>query len=317
MKKVYIFVASLLATSLFYSQELTASASSGIKANVLRPSDILYTQAQTTNNGIVSDVLANGNFVASTDDFVLTQSAEVSNISILGFQNQGTISTVVTGIMLYIYADNSGMPAGIPGDTNPYIAKIDLPSTSSAYSISTPSTGYYQFDVDVAAALGNSIQLTAGTTYWLVFAPKTNLTAYTGTTRWNWSVGDVNTNNAKLVDPANAFGAGATNWTDISALTQIADFDGLAFTLEGTTLGVGEVYSSIKELVVTQDKNTQELFVFLKNNQLKNVEIYSADGRKVLNSNETKMSISSLKSGVYIVKVNTIDGKIKTTKFIK
>ncbi len=318
MKKLYFLAATLLAATSIYAQEFSASAGTALSVGTTnnRPADILFSQEQTATNGIVSDILADGNFVISSDDFILTQNSNISTISILGFQTNANLNTVVTGIELYVFADGGGIPNGIPGDGTE-VFKVVLPSTSTAYTMTNPSGNYYLFTVDVAAALGTAPVLDGDTHYWLAFAPKTNLTAYTNAARWNWIVGDVNDSPAVLVDPSNAFGAGATNWTELNLLTGNAVFDGLAFTIEGTSaLGVSNV-STIKDVIATYDKATDSVHIFVNNKKFQNAEVYSADGRKVLASNNSVFNTSSLKSGVYIVKVQAQDGTVKSTKFIK
>lgn len=62
----------------------------------------IYSQPTTTTDGIVADVLANGNLVATADDFTLTSSSTVTKINVQGFQNAGTLETTVgTGALLY------------------------------------------------------------------------------------------------------------------------------------------------------------------------------------------------------------------------
>ena len=252
----------------------------------------------------------------AADDFVLSGDAGVKTFSFLGFQNAATISTLNRGLLLYIYADNAGKPAGIPGDANPYIAKIDLTEASTAFTITTPATGYFAYNIDVVEALGSALQLTANTKYWVAFAPKLNLTDYVSSQRWNWSVGAVNSEFAKLVDPANAFGAGATNWTNISALTSDALFNGLAFSIEGdNNLGTTESYSTVRDIMVTQAAD--ELYIFTKNEKLKSAVIYSADGKIVLKGSSDKINIAGLAKGIYIVNVTTASGKTVSTKFLK
>ena len=206
MKKLYFLAASLLAVTLSYGQNLTADASSSYSALSNKPADILFIQEQTGTNGIVSDILASGTFVISSDDFALLDDSNISSISVLGFQSNQNLDTVVTGIELYVFADGGGVPGGIPGDGTE-VFKVDLPSTSTAYTMTNPSGSYYLFTINVEEALGSAPTLDGATNYWLAFAPKTNLTAYTNAARWNWTVGEINESAAVLVDPANAFGA--------------------------------------------------------------------------------------------------------------
>ena len=317
MNKLYLAAATFLSLSLSNAQSLTAvSSSQNILQNVKKPVSVLYEQVATGGSGIVSDVLSNGNFVMAADDFILSGDAGVKTFSFLGFQNAGTVTTLNRGLLMYIYADNAGKPAGIPGDANPYIAKIDLTEASTAFTITTPATGYFAYNIDVVEALGSALQLTANTKYWVAFAPKLNLTDYVSSQRWNWSVGAVNSEFAKLVDPTNAFGAGATNWTNINALTSDALFNGLAFSIEGdNNLGTTESYNTVRDIMVTQAAD--ELYIFTKNEKLKSAVIYSADGRIVLKGSNDKMNIANLSKGIYIVNVTTTNGKTLSTKFIK
>ncbi|KFC24318.1 T9SS type A sorting domain-containing protein [Chryseobacterium sp. FH1] len=318
MKKIYFLAASLLALSTINAQERLSAVSSSISiaASEKNPAAILYAQPIVGTSGIVSDQLSNGNFVVAADDFTLTQAANASKINIVGFQNQGNLNTLCTGVVLYIYTDNAGKPSGIPGDANPFVARVNVSAPSTVYSIASPSTGSFTFTVDLEAATGGAVALQANTKYWLVFAPKVNLTAYTAATRWNWYTGSILGTKAKLVDPQNAFGAGATNWTDISALTADASFDGLAFSIEGqTVLGTGEVYSSIKDLSVAQSND--QLFIFAKNQKVLSSVLFSSDGKKVLSGTGDKVNISVLPKGAYVINVTTADGKTTSTKFIK
>ena len=317
MKKLYFIAAAVLSASMINAQSLSAvSTNENIETILSKPADILYLQDQTTTSGIVSNILNNGTFVMVADDFTLTETSDVKKVSFLGFQNAGTLATLVKGVVMYIYSDDNGKPSGIPASASPYVAKIDLSAPSSAYTITTPATGYSLFTIDLVAALGSAVTLQADTTYWVTFAPKVNLNAYTATTRWNWTVGDVNFSKAKLVDPADAFGAGATNWTNISSLTADVTFDGLAFSLEGdAALKTNELFGTIRELIVTQDAD--QLYIFTKNEKLKNVEIYATDGRKVLSGSSDKISVAKLSKGIYIVNVTTNTGKTFSTKFMK
>lgn len=317
MKKLYFLATAVLSLSMANAQSLTAvSTGQIIKSTVNKPAAVLYEQYQTGPSGIVSDILNNGNFVMAADDFILTDAAKVKKMSFLGFQNGGNLSTLVKGVVMYIYSDNAGEPSGIPGNVKPFVAKVDLTAPSAAYTLTTPAAGYGLFTIDLVAALGSAVSLQANTKYWVTFAPKINLADYTAATRWNWTIGDVKFSEAKLVDPKNAFGAGATNWTNISDLTLDPLFDGLAFSVEGDTdLKTNEVFSTIKDVVVTQDADL--LYIFTKNDKLKSTDVYSTDGKKVLSGSTDKLNIAKLPKGAYIVNVTTASGEKLSTKFIK
>lgn len=317
MNKLYVVAASLLSLTFINAQNLfSASSNQTILTNANKPAAALYEQAQNSGNGIVSDVLSNGNFIIAGDEFTLSGDVGVKKFSFVGFQLAATLNTINRGILMYIYADNAGKPSGIPGTASPYLAKIDLAQTSTAYTITTPAAGYFVYNVDVEEALGAPLALVANTKYWVVFAPKVNLTGYSATERWNWSSGTANSDFAKLVDPANAFGAGATDWTNISDLTGDSIYNGLAFSVEGdNNLGTTESYSTIKDVIVTQAAD--QLHIFTKNQKINSAVIYSADGKIVFSGAGDIINIAALPKGMYIVNVTTVNGKTLSAKFIK
>lgn len=300
MKKIYLFGVLLSAAINFNAQ-------------------VIYSQPTTTTDGIVSDVLADGTFVATADDFTLTTKSKITKITVQGFQNVGNLETVVsTGAMLYIYANSAGSPAGIPkNNAVTPIAAIDIAKGAAGYSLVKSGTSNYAYTIDLTQALPSAVNLEANTVYWLVFAAKTNLTAYTGTTRFNWFAGTVGGNPAKLVDPSNAFGAGATNWTSLSSLTGTPALNGLAFSIEGeTVLGVGEVFNSNKLLTVYPNP-TADYLVLASKSEIKNVSVYDISGKKLnVNFDGEKLDVRNIKAGSYLVNVESKDGK-KTEKFIK
>ena len=317
MKKLYVVAASLFALTIINAQSLSAvSANQNPVKNSQRPAALLYEQVPTSGDGIISDIISNGNYVIAADDFTLTDDVTAKKFSFVGFQNAANLLNFNRGMLMYIYTDNGGKPSGNPGDANPYVAKVDLTQTSTAYTITTPAAGYFTYNVDLVEALGTAPNLVSGTKYWVLFAPKLNLTTFSSTERWNWTVGTVNSHFAKLLDPSDTFGVGATSWTNISSLTGDSTYNGLAFSIEGdNNLGITESYSTIKDVTVTQAAD--ELYIFTKNEKLKSAVIYSADGKIVLKGNTDKINISGLTKGIYIVNITTLSGKTLSTKFIK
>lgn len=288
-----------------------------LSTGLINAQTVIYNQPGTTTDGIVTDVLANGNFVASADDFTLSATQRITKINIMGFQNAGTLeATVGTGAMLYIYTDNAGKPSGIPNGTGTPVVAIDIAKGAPGYTL-TKSASNYTFTIDLTAAVSTPVILQANTVYWLVFAAKTNLTTYSASNRFNWYAGQVVGNGAKLVDPSNAFGAGATNWTSISALTTSTALDGLAFSIEaGSVLGTSEVYSSVKKITVYPNP-TSEILNIKTDAKINAVSVFDISGRKVdVKFEDNKANVKSLPSGTYLINVETEKGKI-TEKFIK
>lgn len=291
----------------------------------LNAQTVIFSQPTTTTNGIVADALANGNFVATADDFTLASQSTITKISISGFQSAGTLETTVgTGVMLYIYANAAGSPAGIPN--NPAvapIAAINIAKGAPGYGLVKSGTSNYTYNIDVTAALSSPLVLQANTVYWLVFAAKTNLTAYTAGPRFNWFAGQINANPAKLVDPSDAFGAGATDWVDIFDLTDTAALNGLAFSIEGqtTTLGVTEVTHSQDLQVYPNPVKDVLKFKFGNNLKSEGIDIFDMNGRVVTSIGNSKdvneVNVSSYPKGSYILKVKANDGKVYVQKIIK
>ncbi|MBL1220860.1 T9SS type A sorting domain-containing protein [Chryseobacterium sp. L7] len=297
---------------------LTALVSAALQMNA---QTVVFSQAVSGSTGIVSDAISNGSFVASADDFTLTSQNRITKIKVEGFQNAGTLeTTVATGLMLYIYANDAGKPAGIPG--NPLvapIAQIDIAKDAPGYTLTKTGAEFYTFSVDLTAALASPLVLQANTVYWLVFAAKTNLPDFssTGNTRFNWFTGVQGGNTAKLVDPGNAFGTNSTSWQDIAPLTGAAAYNGLAFSIEGqSTLGTAEIFSNVKEITVYPNPASDYLFIKTKS-KINAIEIFDMSGKKLPAQLEgNKVDVKNLNSGSYIVSFETKDGKT-IEKFIK
>lgn len=288
----------------------------------LKAQTVVFSQTSSGTTGIISDAIANGSFVASADDFTLTNQTTITKVKVEGFQNAGTLAAIeATGLMMYIYADNAGKPAGIPN--NPAvapIAQIDIAKGAPGYSLVKSGTYNFTFSVDVTAALSSPLVLQPGTVYWLVFIAKTNLSDFTSSasTRFNWFAGQANGNMAKLVDPGNAFGVGATSWSTISTLTNQPAYNGLAFSIEGNNavLGTTEVFSNIKEIAVSPNPTLDYLFIKAKS-KVNKIEVFDVAGRKMnVSSNEERVDVRGLQTGNYIIKVETKEG-ITSQKFIK
>ncbi len=299
---------------------LTAVLCAALQSNA---QTTIFSQSTTPSTvGVVSDVLSNGNFVASADDFTLTNQSTITKIKIEGIQSAGTLdTTVATGLSLYIYADNGGSPAGIPN--NPAvapIAKIDIAKGAPGYNLIKTGTKY-TFSVDLTTAMPNPLTLQPGTVYWLVFLAKTNLTSLmpaSPNARFEWFPGQATGNPAKIIDPSNIFGIGISSWTGIAALTGVTSFNGLAFSLEGTSvLGVKEVFNSRREVMIFPNP-AKDVISIKSELKINNAEIIDASGRKLKANinNGDKVDVKNLQPGNYIIRMETKDG-IKTEKFIK
>jgi len=199
---------------------------------------------------------------------------------------------------------------------------VNIAKDAPGYSLVKTGTSNYTFSIDLTLALPNTpVVLQANTVYWLVFAAKTNLTAYTATTRFNHFAGPVVGNTAKLVDPSNAFNAGATNCTSLVTLTNTPALGGLAFSIEGTTLGVDEVAGAKQVTIYPNPVKDIATISNEGNKQLNFVSISDLNGKTVksmkLNGETTEqVNISDLSAGVYMMNISSDQGSV-TKKIIK
>lgn len=303
-------------------KNLLLSASIGL--GLLNAQNVIYSQANTNAQTIVSDALANGNFIASADDFKLTSQSTITKIRVEGKQGNdaNTFDTnVSTGALVYIYADSGGKPAGIPNNTatSAPIAMVDVAKGGPGYSL-VRSGLLYTFEIDLTLALpSTSVVLQPNTTYWLVFIAKTNLTSILDTARFNWWNGQIVDNHAQIIDPSNLIEAGLTQWTTLSTATGDANTGGFTFSIDGITsvLGTDEVYNSIKPVV---SPNPTSDYLFIKSKTKSNVDkisVFDVSGRKLnVNFDGEKIDVRNLQTGNYIINIET-DGKNYTEKFIK
>lgn len=304
MKKLYSFL--LLASCFSYAQT------------------VVFDQPVTGTNGIVSTVLSNGNGVYSADDFSVAEATKLTKLTVRGFQNQGDFLTLYQGLRMVIYTNSAtNTPSGIPGGTaGTIIAELDTTGLNpSINAFQDEEGGEVTFEIDFLTAFTSDIIVQPATTYWLTFAPKMNLTAHTGATRFNWysGTGVSGTNYpAHLADPANAFGAAATNWTNIATLANNPAFNNLSFTFEGdTNLSVAsQELSSIDAypnpasdiVTITPSNTTFESLSF---------QVYDLNGRKVIETKDSNINVQNLNSGVYMVHVFSDKTKIGIQKIVK
>lgn len=281
--------------------------------------EVIFEQAVgASGSGIVSDYYTVGTptGVYSGDDFELTASADIYSVTAHGFQSNGDLMTFLSGFSLYIYPDAAGVPLGDPDTPGTGLLEIiNLSPTDPALTFTAGT-----FTLDIAAVEGAPLNLAAGT-YWLVIVPHIDLDiadpTLDGSSRWNWfASSDISGSLAKLIDPSNAFGAGATAWTTINDLTG-PGFEALAFTLTGDNLAISN--PELAQISLYPNPVQGQLNINLPSS----VELQSATMFDILGQ-QTTMNISenntlntaSLASGVYILKLETSQGTL-TKKVIK
>ncbi len=322
MKKITLSLSMLLISFAALSQSLEAVSNSVAIQTHRDISAVLWDQPSVGGSGIISDYSSLEDIgVYSTDDFELTANNSISTITVYGFQNAGTLSTLITGFDVYIYA-NSGTNTpdsnpSIPGTGLLEIVNLD-PTPGGALTI-TEDAGSVTFSVDVTAANGGTFSLPAGN-YWLVAFPRLNIAPVSDSTnRWNWYDAGVpgnGINEAHLIDPDDVFGLGATEWTSLTDLG--VAFASVAFTIEGDVLGVNE---NIANLVSVFPNPATSIINIKKASTIdvSSVDLFDVLGKKVgasYNSNNGTVDVSGLAQGVYVLRVNTNAGTL-TQKIVK
>jgi hypothetical protein len=71
------------------------------------------------------------------------------------------------------------------------------------------------------------------------------------------------------------------------------------------------------EFLVKAYPNPTRDFININSSELKSAVLYDLQGRIILETNENKLNLSSMNSGVFILRVITADEKTATFKIIK
>lgn len=286
MKKNYLFI---LFTLVF--------------TNVLFAQIVLFEQTVNGTSGIISDFLTDtalGTY--SSDDFILTNSSDIEEVFVEGFNNGGDTATIMSSMDVFIYADNAGVPNSDPTQTGTGLLELTGLNATDAFVTIVDNN----ITIDITAANGGTVfNLPAGT-YWLVVAPHTPSTA-----RWNWLASDPG-GNAVLFDEGN-FGP-AIDWTLFTILG--LSFDSLAFKISGTeTLSTQD--NNLSEVNIYPNPTSNTLFIENSNYDFEQIEIYDTFGKRVYSDKfSLEINVSDLNSGMYILKLKTADATLNK-KFIK
>ncbi|HUU01148.1 MAG TPA: hypothetical protein VM425_06915 [Myxococcota bacterium] len=156
-------------------------------------------------NGLVSQELATQTtynaFMA--DDFTLTAATDISMMKFTGFLQNGLVYADASALHFGIYADNGGLPGGVPTIDSP-VWGLSVAPTDAQLTI---------VGIDVVVNLTTPATLPAGT-YWISFW------VTTGTDDFHyWGMADtVNGAEAMLVNPGEGFGIG-TDWVTMTSIS--------------------------------------------------------------------------------------------------
>ncbi len=178
----------------------------------------LFIQDLNPSGGITSQSFGDlGGTVLSADDFTVPagETWTIEKLRALGSKNQNDF----TEVEVYILANDAAN--NVPGDTLHQFTLSDIEIDR------TGQGGNLTLDFPE----NENVQLSEGT-YWIGVTPILDFDGNAG--RWFWSRTTEGTgNNYQLIDPANLFGAGYTDWTDGSDVS--AGLPHLSFRLIGTS----------------------------------------------------------------------------------
>lgn len=318
MKKNYVllFAATLFVSMTFAQQFSAVSNSQELTSDNRSENAIIWDQQPVVGgSGIVSDFftgIPGGTYAA--DDFEITSNTRIETITAYGFQSAETFATIMTGLDVYIYTDNAGVPSSDPSTTGTGVLEIvNLDAANAAISTVINGSGV-DITLDVTLANGGDFILTPGV-YWLVVAPRMNMADNDGAVRWNWfdaGVPDI-LSETMLVDPDGVFGG--FDWTALSALG--VTFGSSAFTIEGQeNLSVNDF--SLAQVNLTPNPTRDTITINLHpSNNLERVKLYDVTGKLVYTgTQETTINLSNFKSGIYLLNIKSERGQI-TKRIVK
>jgi hypothetical protein len=260
--------------------------------------------------------------VYCSDFFTLEEDVTLGSFTFPGFYSSATeIGDLLIGGDFYIYVDGGGFPDSDPTTTDALVNLTNVQLGAGLELLLDADEIETGWVVNVTAANGGSqVTLPAGD-YWVAFAPYVVGGSAEGG-RWNWSgsftteIGIAPANASLLIDPDDLFGAGATDWTEISGLIG-ADFPSFGWTLTNEeSAGLGDndlVGASVYPNPATNVINVD----FSSNVELKSAVLFDVLGKNtgaaLVNGS---MNIADLAAGVYILNIETNNGSL-TQKVIK
>jgi hypothetical protein len=255
--------------------------------------------------------------VYCADYFELSGDTTLGTFFFPGFTSSGgPISGDVTGVDFIIYADAGGFPDGDVTQAGSGVVELFNIQEGAGFEFTEDQGNPQDFTVNVTAANGGQqITLAAGN-YWVAFAPAV-VGDSAGAGRWNWtgSLSAAPANEPLLIDPDDLFGAGATDWTNISGLIGDA-FPSFGWIGTDELLGLGD--NDLVGASVYPNPASNVINIAVPSN----VELQSAVLFDVLGKNtgailvNGSIDIADLAAGVYILNVETNNGSL-TQKVIK
>lgn len=95
----------------------------------------------------------------------------------------------------------------------------------------------------------------------------------------------------------------------------VLDLGLVKYSLDLTTLGTHE--SALGSGITIYPNPTNGILNFRTDSDVQNAVVYDLSGRKISEYNSSQINISSFPKGIYLVKIQTVDGKTTTSKVVK
>lgn len=300
MKKITLLAAALLVGAISFGQNT-----------------VIERIANTGGSALISTAGDDGTSVYCGDYFEITAETALGSILVNGLNsNDVQIEDELLGFNIFIYTDAGGVPSSSPEVPGTGVAEIAITDTA-LFSITEDGAGAADFAVpSITDANGGTQVVLQPGNYWMVAYPTVE-GAPGGNARWNWW-GSTETPAVEpvLIDPQDLFGAGATDWANISGLIG-ASFTAFAWTLvdEPVVLGTNDV--ELAGVAVFPNPATDIVNVKVPSNvELTGVSVYDVLGKKVnADVSDAQVNVSGLARGVYVINVETNVGTL-TEKLI-
>lgn len=249
---------------------------------------------------------SSGNRMA--DEWVVTESVEVTSIDFYAYQTGSTTASTITGVTLVVWDGDPSNPASnaIYGDDA--ISAMTTTQWSGAYRASEGSPQDNTRPIMRSTVETPGLVLTPGT-YWLDWDADGSIAS------GPWAppiaiLGQSNTGNGKQ------FLGSSGMWQDFLDSGNGAP-QGLPFDVTGTVLSL--VDNSFEGFSYYPNPTTNILNVNAKSN-IENITIYNVLGQQLINitpdSLTAKIDISNLSAGMYVMKA-TVNGNVGSFNIIK
>lgn len=309
MKNKYFPIVCLTMFTLFFS---SAFAQQG--------ETLLFSQDTNPQMGIGSSVAAeDGQGYYAADDFMLDEDATISKMIFPGYQFRENLEETYTGAVLYIYEDEDGVPNGIPEKSGTPLYSLNLDKTDPELDIFFGGNYEYEFTVRTP-----DLSLEAGKIYWVVFAVTIDFSSKLDAEEmWTWyNSTNFNYSDAVNIDPDNFFNSGLTYWLSISDMTGGIfgdDVKGLSFFVYGDDImGInGEKFENQIRIFPNPTSDVLNISV-PQSSKVEEIRVYDLSGRLVsIYTNLSKVDVSDLNSGSYLVELKFTNGHKSMQKFIK